>query len=142
MYNIRIVLYHDNTPVRKLFMINMFDDPPVGFGLIFKVEDLFDLCYENVLIIFKRLSSCVDLGHVVSKDKTFDFMSFVSSVEPLNSKQHNFKQQILKLEDFLKLTIIHFSVRARRANAAVLSYAMFIAAVHDIPHTVNNARVY
>ncbi|GJZ62254.1 hypothetical protein Tco_0618391 [Tanacetum coccineum] len=70
---------HYDTPVGKLFMINMFDDLPVGFGLIFKVEDLFDLCYENVLVIFKRLTTAVDLCHVVSKDKFVDFTSFVAT---------------------------------------------------------------
>ncbi|GKF95286.1 hypothetical protein Tco_0288021 [Tanacetum coccineum] len=113
-------------------MINMFNDLPVGFGLIFKVEDLFDLCYENVLVIFKHLTTAVDLCHVVYKDKFVDFTSFVTSVLGELSLVALNKQQILKLDDFLKLTIIHFSVRARRTNAAVLSCATFIATVHDI----------
>ena len=142
MYNIRFILYHDDTPVGKLFMINMFDDLPIGFGRIFKVEDLFDLCYENVLIIFKPLTTAVNLCHVVSKDEFIDSTILVASVEPLNSEQRNFERQILKLKDFLMLTIRHYSVRARRTNAAVLSCATFIAVVHDIPHTVDYARVY
>ncbi|GJR36325.1 hypothetical protein Tco_1212009 [Tanacetum coccineum] len=70
MYNIRDRLYHDDTPSDNFYVT--CSSPSVGFGLIFKVEDLFDLCYENVLVIFKRLTTAVDLCHVVSKDKFVD----------------------------------------------------------------------
>ncbi|GJS51667.1 hypothetical protein Tco_0625029 [Tanacetum coccineum] len=119
----------------------MFLHHPSGFWSYLQGRRTCLTVLRELLVIFKRLTTVVDLCHVVSKDKFFDFTSFVASVEPLNSEQRNFKQQILKLDDFLKLTIIHFFVRARRTNAAVLSCATFIAAVHDIPHTVDYARV-